>query len=169
LPDFDTDTEREDHRRDMEHLSIPQTFEDWKDAIAKMRRAVDLWDRLRTCAADAKAAKSLQEIVDGQLSELRVVVRQWPQVDFEGGAVFVTQSLEETKEGFRLKAPKTNAGKRRIALAPKTMASLNGHRRHMLAEGRDVKLGPVFVDTDGGFFAEEQPTPRKCIVCFVLP
>lgn len=75
----------------------------------------------------------------------------WPQVDFNGGTVFVTQALEETKVGFRLKAPKSKASKRRIALAPETAAALNDHRRRMLAEGRDVKTGPVFVDTEGGF------------------
>lgn len=75
----------------------------------------------------------------------------WPQVDFDGAAVFVTQALEETKAGFRLKPPKSKASKRRIALAAETMAVLNDHRQRMLAEGRDVKTGPVFVNTEGGF------------------
>lgn len=75
----------------------------------------------------------------------------WPQVDFSGGAVAVIQTLEETKNGFRLKAPKSNAGKRRIAVTQETMFALNEHRQRMLAEGRDVKFGPVFLDTEGGY------------------
>lgn len=65
--------------------------------------------------------------------------------------VFVTQALEETKEGFRLKPPKSKASKRRIALAPETIAALNDHRRRILTEGWNGKTGPVFVDTEGGF------------------
>jgi integrase len=75
----------------------------------------------------------------------------WPQVDFDGSTVFVMQSLEETKAGFRLKPPKSKASKRRIALTSESMTVLNDHRQRMLAEGRDVKTGPVFVDTEGGF------------------
>jgi integrase len=75
----------------------------------------------------------------------------WPQVDFGGGAVFVVQALEETQGVFRLKEPKSKAGRRRIALAPATMAALHDHRKRMLVDGVDVKKGPVFVDTRGGF------------------
>ena len=75
----------------------------------------------------------------------------WPQVDFDGQAVIVTQSLEEKDGLFRLKAPKSKASRRRIALPSETLAVLNEHRQRMLVEGRDVKTGPVFVDTEGGY------------------
>ncbi len=75
----------------------------------------------------------------------------WPDMDFEAGAVFVRQTVEEIGGKCRLKEPKTKASKRRILIAPRTVAALAEHRKTLLAEGRDVKTGPVFPDTDGGF------------------
>lgn len=85
----------------------------------------------------------------------------WPEVDFDAGAISVTQALSERRHGFQLKAPKTKAGRRRISLTPETLAALNAHRQRMLSEGRNVKTGPVFVDTDGGFLRQNNVDSRN--------
>ena len=46
---------------------------------------------------------------------------------------------------------KSKKGRRRIPLARRTVNALHEHRKRMLAEGRDVKKGPVFCNTRGGF------------------
>ena len=75
----------------------------------------------------------------------------WGDVDFEAGTVQVRRSLEEIKGTHRLKDVKTARARRRIDLSSWTMALLHDHRKAMLAEGRDVREGPVFVDSDGGW------------------
>jgi integrase len=75
----------------------------------------------------------------------------WPDVDFERGQISVTKSLEDIDGHLRVKDVKTKRGRRRIDLSPFCMTELNRHRARMLAEGRDVKTGIVFVDTTGGY------------------
>jgi integrase len=75
----------------------------------------------------------------------------WTDVDFERGQISVTKSLEDIDGVLRVKDVKTKKGRRRIDLSLFTMGELNRHRARMLAEGRDVKAGPVFCDTAGGY------------------
>jgi integrase len=75
----------------------------------------------------------------------------WPEIDFGSRSVYVKQSLGEIDGVLTLKEVKTKHARRRIDLSPDTLDVLNAHRQQMLAEGRDVKSGPVFVDTQGGF------------------
>jgi integrase len=78
----------------------------------------------------------------------------WPEVDLDAGTVLIKQSLEDIKGHTRLKATKSRKGRRRIALAPRTVASLRLHRERMFAEDRDVTTGPVFCDTKGGYLRQ---------------
>lgn len=75
----------------------------------------------------------------------------WRDIDFAGGRVSVTKSLEPTG---RVKSPKTSRSRRTLDLTPATLAALNVHRQAMLAEARDVRRGLLFVgagrvDVDG--------------------
>lgn len=70
----------------------------------------------------------------------------WPDIDFDRSSISITKSLEDSG---RVKATKTKKSVRRIDLTPATMAALHGHRKAMLAEGRDVRRGPVWVTTRG--------------------
>jgi integrase len=75
----------------------------------------------------------------------------WKDIDFTANRVSITKSLEA---GGEVKEPKTKQSRRTIDLTPGTMAALHGHRKAMLAQGRDVKRGVVFVgagrvDVDG--------------------
>jgi integrase len=74
----------------------------------------------------------------------------WPEVNFNTGTVRVIRSLEELNGYQRLKDVKTKTSRRTIKLTARTIAALNNHRQKMLAEGRDVKAGPVFLNADGG-------------------
>jgi integrase len=78
----------------------------------------------------------------------------WPDVDWAGGFVSVGRSLYEKDHAFRLKPPKSRAGRRRVKLAPRTLAVLASHRERMRAEGRDVDQGHVFVNADGGWVSK---------------
>jgi integrase len=73
----------------------------------------------------------------------------WPDLNFETGSVQVQRSLEEIKGHLRLKELKTKAARRRIRLSGFALDALHEHRKRMLAEGRNVKDGPVFCDTEG--------------------
>src|SRR5262249_13944173 len=76
---------------------------------------------------------------------------QWTDFDFGSGAVLVQRSLEEIQGRLRLKEVKTAKARRRIDLSRFAVGVLHEHRKAMLAIGRDVKAGPVFTDTQGGW------------------
>ena len=74
---------------------------------------------------------------------------QWSDVDLERGTVSVQHSLEEINGKLRLKAPKSDSGRRLIALPEMATAALWGHKAKQLAEG--LAASPyVFPDTEGG-------------------
>jgi integrase len=72
----------------------------------------------------------------------------WSDIDLEGGYVMVRRSLEEIGGKVRVKDVKTPKARRRIHLAPQTIAALHEHRKAMLAAGH--RGGPVFCDSEGG-------------------
>jgi integrase len=80
----------------------------------------------------------------GELFALR-----WPDVDFKGGFLSVTKSLEDINGTLRVKDVKTGKSRRRIDLSPGTLVALATHRKAALAAGRID--APVFHDTDGGY------------------
>ena len=53
--------------------------------------------------------------------------------------------------GFSLEPPKSKRSLRKIDLPRVALAALNEHRKSMLAEGHNVKSGPVFVTTTGNY------------------
>lgn len=94
--------------------------------------------------------------LDAGMRQGEVLALHWPEVDLEGGAVTVLQSLEEARGGFRLKPPKTRAGRRRIPLAPSTVAALTRHKAAMKAERHNTRTGPVFVAPGGGWVTKSR-------------
>jgi integrase len=75
----------------------------------------------------------------------------WPDLDRQTGELYIHRSLEDRNGVRRLKETKTPKGRRRVRLAPRTLAALDAHRERMRAEGRDLQAGPIFPDTEGGF------------------
>jgi integrase len=80
----------------------------------------------------------------GELFALR-----WPDVDFAGGCLSITKSLEDISGILRVKDVKTAKSRRRIDLSAGTLAALAEHRKAMLAAG--FIDGPVFCDSEGGY------------------
>ena len=65
----------------------------------------------------------------GELLALR-----WQDIDLDGGVLSVQQSLEQTKDGLRFKAPKTKRSRRTITLPSTTLEVLRAYKARQLNE-----------------------------------
>jgi integrase len=80
---------------------------------------------------------------------------RWKDVDLDKGVVRIEQSVEQTKSGLRIKAPKTRHGRRNIAISPWLITELRAHRtkqqerRLALGQGRAPDSALVFARWDG--------------------
>jgi hypothetical protein len=72
--DCESDADRELDEKISEEINVPQAFDDWKTAILQMRKAVEIWDRIRSRTADSRAVRQLREMINGLLNEARVTV-----------------------------------------------------------------------------------------------
>lgn len=59
----------------------------------------------------------------------------WRDIDFDQSTVTVSKTLEESRGGLRLVAPKTKNGRRTIAAPGVVMQALNEHRQFLVADG----------------------------------
>jgi integrase len=87
----------------------------------------------------------------------------WSCVDLARGVVRVQVSLEQTKDGLRLKSPKSKAGTRTITIPPATVQVLREHKAKQSALRLQLGLGKaendhVFPDVDGGFYDPDKLT-----------
>ena len=90
----------------------------------------------------------------------------WSDVDLDNTTAKIDRSLEQTKQGLRVKMPKTAAGRRVISLPAFVVEALRNHRREQL-ELR-LKLGagtlpvdaPVFGDVEGNWLKPHLITNR---------
>ncbi len=85
-----------------------------------------------------------------------ILALRWQDVDLDGSKVRVESAVEQTKEGLRVKEPKTKHGRRTIALASWMVGILRDRRRHMqelhlaLGAGRLPDDALVFPNIEGG-------------------
>ena len=92
----------------------------------------------------------------GELAALR-----WSDIDLGAATVRIERSIEQTKEGLRIKPPKTAAGRRSVSLPAFAVGALRDHRRQTLELRLAIGAGalpddaPVFGDIEGGW-----PSPR---------
>jgi integrase len=63
-----------------------------------------------------------------------ILALRWCDLDLPGQSLRVVQSLEQTKDGLRFKAPKTKRSRRTIALSPSVVEVLQAHRIKQLEE-----------------------------------
>ena len=114
-------------------------------------------DELATLLRAAQDTRSYPAILLAATTGMRrgeVLGLRWRDLDLDGAKLAVAVSLEETKSGLRVKAPKTRSSKRTITLAAVTVEALRRHRAQVLRErlalglGRDDK-GPVFANLEG--------------------
>ncbi len=88
----------------------------------------------------------------GEIAALR-----WNDLDLDVAMVRIERSLEQTKEGIRVKAPKTAAGRRSVSLPAFTVVALRDHRRQTLELRLQLGIGvlpgdaPVFGDFNGNW------------------
>jgi integrase len=89
---------------------------------------------------------------------------RWTDVDLDRGIIRIERSVEQTKAGLRIKAPKTKAGRRNVAISPWLVAELRAHRtrqneqRLSLGLGRGPDDGTVFAAWDGSLEVPQRIT-----------
>lgn len=73
--------------------------------------------------------------LDSGAREGELLGLQWKDVDFAGGALSITRTLQELDGELTLKDTKTATSRRRVPLSEFGLAALHEHRKRMLAEG----------------------------------
>jgi integrase len=100
-------------------------------------------------------------LLDSGAREGEAFALQWPDLDWERGAVGIVRSLEEIDGNLALKENKTKKSRRRVALSSFTMEALAEHRKALLAEGSYRPDGPVFCDSAGGWLRKSNVLRRS--------
>jgi len=72
---------------------------------------------------------------------------QWGDVDLDKGIVRIERSLEETRAGLRLKAPKMKRGRRNITLPADAVAVLRAHRLEQMHLRMQLGMGAAKPET----------------------
>ncbi len=75
---------------------------------------------------------------------------RWSDVDLELGRAHVVQTVTAIGWQIHFGQPKTQAGKRPVALDPLTVRVLSEHRQRLAESGREVSAGLVFAGNDDG-------------------
>ncbi|WP_439631415.1 tyrosine-type recombinase/integrase [Gemmata sp.] len=73
----------------------------------------------------------------------------WSDFDFDRGTMSISRALSQVKGEFKLKEPKSQAGRRTVTLAPSVLAALREHRAAALKGGRIA--APVFCTRTGQY------------------
>jgi integrase len=76
---------------------------------------------------------------------------RWKDVDFDNATVRIERSVEQTKAGLRIKAPKTRHGRRNISISPWLVTELRVHR--LRQQERRLALGMGKMPADSLVFA----------------
>ena len=112
---------------------------------------------------DAFKGRALYPIVSLALStgmrRGEILALRWKDVDLDAGRVRVEQALEQTKEGIRVKGPKTKHGRRNISLPESAVAVMRDYRREQL-ELR-VALGLGKPEPEALILSKLDGTPRN--------
>jgi integrase len=81
-----------------------------------------------------------------------LVALRWQDVDLDTAIITVVRSIEQTKEGLRVKPPKTKRGKRPVVLPASAVEILRAHKVAQAEERLALGLGKsdlVFTRVDG--------------------
>lgn len=82
----------------------------------------------------------------------------WSDVDLNRGTMSVRHSVEQTRDGIRLKAPKTARSRRMVLVPPVTVDAL---RRHKAEQGKHrLQLGEAYRNQDLVFAAPDGGLPN---------
>jgi integrase len=86
---------------------------------------------------------------------------QWGDVDLDGATVRVQRSLEETRQGLRVRPPKTKRSRRTIDIDASTVAVLRAHKVATMEYRLGCQAGaipddaPVFFNPKGGLLSPD--------------
>jgi integrase len=72
---------------------------------------------------------------------------RWKDVDLDNATVRIEQSVEQTKSGLRIKAPKTKHGRRNVSISPWLVAELRAHRLRQQERRLALGLGKASGDS----------------------
>jgi integrase len=88
---------------------------------------------------------------------------EWRDIDFQTGMITVSKSLEQTKNGLRIKTTKSGHA-RRFLLPSVALAVLLEHRRNQQQQNRSEAahrdIGLVFCSPDGAYYKPDQISSR---------
>ena len=76
---------------------------------------------------------------------------RWKDIDLDKSIVRIERSVEQTKGGLRIKAPKTKHGRRNVTISPWLVAELRAHRTRQ--QERRLSLGQGKAPDDALIFA----------------
>ena len=102
---------------------------------------------------------------------------QWGDIDLDNSTLRVERSVEETRQGLRLKPPKTRRGRRNIKLSAEAVAMLRAHKfeqmeiRFALGIGKTEADTLVFSDVEGELLKPHTVSRawRRAVVALKLP
>ena len=94
--------------------------------------------------------------VTGGLRRGEILALRWQDADLGTGRAIISRSLEQTKEGLRVKGPKTERGRRTVVLPGFTVDALRSHKAQQAT--RRLAMGPAYSDHDL-ICAREDGTP----------
>jgi integrase len=94
--------------------------------------------------------------IGGGLRQGELLGLQWPDIDFERGALTVARTLGTVANQFVVKEPKSKHSRRTIKLPIFTLNALQEHRHAMLKEGNIA--APVFCTKSGQYITKSNLT-----------
>lgn len=122
-------------------------------SILSAEQVAELVTKLRGCNGYAAFVVAL--FTGARCGE--ILALKWGGADLDAKTLQIREAVEETKAGgIRLKAPKTRAGRREIALPDIVADTLRDHRRAVLEQRLALGLGKLpddallFPDAEGG-------------------
>ena len=82
---------------------------------------------------------------------------KWSQLDLERGQAAISEARVTAGYAVRESTPKTDRGRRSVALDPATVAALREHRKRQVSE--QLAYGAGYVQTGGLVFVQEDGSP----------
>ena len=159
--------------RNVASIVRPPSPEDKEMQILTAAQIGDVLDQLRGHDLHPIAVLALASGL--RRGELLAV--EWRNVDLDGGSLRVEHSLEETREGLRVKAPKSRNGRRTVSIPPSAVDVLREHRKRQLELRLALGLGRlpddalVFCRPDGSPLSPDNLSRdwRRLVIARRLP
>ncbi len=131
-------------------------------ARAAKARTMQTWDRdqLRhflNSVTDDRLYGAWRMAATTGMRRGEVLGLRWHDLDLDASRTSIVQTLVDGPQAPQLSEPKTESGRRSVALDAKTVAALRAHRKEQAAE--KLALGPAYQDGGGLVFCREDGVP----------